>query len=70
MSFGLKMNSLKMLVVVNIIVLIMLLILPIQSMPTDDAFNKLSSHHKRWTFNTWRLHGRRQLPNSLFSIFD
>lgn len=48
----------------------MLLILPIQSMPTDDAFNKLSSHHKRWTFNTWRLHGRRQLPNSLFSIFD
>jgi hypothetical protein len=33
--------------------MIMLLIIPIQSVPTRQ---------KRWTFNTWRLHGRRYAP--------
>ncbi len=33
--------------------MIMLLIIPIQSIPTRQ---------KRWTFNTWRLHGRRYIP--------
>ncbi|CAF3425112.1 unnamed protein product [Rotaria sp. Silwood1] len=32
-------------------------------MPTNDDLNKLPMHQKRWTFNTWRLHGRRQLSN-------
>ena len=26
-----------------------------------SAFDKAPARHKRWTFNTWRLHGRRQL---------
>jgi len=33
----------------------MLIIIPIQSIPT---------RHKRWTFNSWRLHGRRYTPNT------
>ena len=28
----------------------------------DSGIGKPSTRHKRWTFNTWRLHGRRQLP--------
>ncbi|CAF1063734.1 unnamed protein product [Rotaria sordida] len=36
-------------------------------MPTDDDLNKLPVHLKRWTFNTWRLHGRRQLSNDFYS---
>ncbi|CAF0974032.1 unnamed protein product [Rotaria sp. Silwood1] len=35
-------------------------------MPTNDDLNKLPMHQKRWTFNTWRLHGRRQLSNDLY----
>ena len=27
-----------------------------------SALGKAPTRHKRWTFNTWRLHGRRQLP--------
>ncbi len=33
----------------------MLIIIPIQSIPT---------RHKRWTFNTWRLHGHRYKPHT------
>lgn len=43
--------------------LIIVLVLPIQSMTIDD---QLSPREKRWTFNTWRLHGRRQLSKIPF----
>ncbi|CAF3060156.1 unnamed protein product [Rotaria socialis] len=67
MNLGLKMNSFKTLVLVDIIALIMLLVFPIQSMPTNDDFASLPIQHKRWTFNTWRLHGRRQLSDDFYS---
>ncbi|CAF1403686.1 unnamed protein product [Adineta ricciae] len=38
-------------------------------MPTGKSnAADLSTRHKRWTFNTWRLHGRRQLSNG--GIFE
>ena len=46
--------------------LIILLVLPIQSMTIHDQSNQLSRREKRWTFNTWRLHGRRQLSKIPF----
>jgi len=42
-------------VVVIIIIAIMLFVLPVQSMLIRD-----SARDKRWTFNSWRLHGRRE----------
>ncbi len=67
MSSGLRMNSPKTIVMIAVLALIMLLVCPTQSRPTDDNSDKLSTRQKRWTFNTWRLHGRRQLSNG--SIF-
>lgn len=59
------MNSSKIIFVFTIIALIMLFVCPIQSSTTNDQSDKLPIRHKRWTFNTWRLHGRRQLSNGL-----
>lgn len=43
------MISSKMITIITVTTLIIFLIIPVQSIPT---------HHKRWTFNSWRLHGR------------
>ena len=53
---------------IDITALIILLIFPVQSMSIDDDFAKLPTSHKRWTFNTWRLYGRRQLPKGLIFL--
>ncbi len=66
MSFSLKMNSSKILFIIGVITLMMLFVLPVQSMSINDGSVKLPTRHKRWTFNTWRLHGRRQLSNGLY----
>jgi len=59
------MPSSKTIFIVAVIALIMLFVYPIQSMSINDHSVKLPIRHKRWTFNTWRLHGRRQLSNGL-----
>lgn len=46
--------------------LIISLVLPCQSMIIQDHSNRLARREKRWTFNTWRLHGRRQLSKIPF----
>ena len=51
---------------VTIIVLlsIILLVSPMQSMSINDhSVQSAVNRQKRWTFNTWRLHGRRQSPD-------
>ncbi|CAF0789159.1 unnamed protein product [Adineta steineri] len=67
MSSLVEMNSPKIMAIIVTLALIMLLICPTQSMPTDDNSDKLSTRQKRWTFNTWRLHGRRELSNDIYS---
>jgi len=69
MSFARKMNSSKIVFIIAVIALMMLFVFPIQSMSINDGSLKLPTRHKRWTFNTWRLHGRRQLSNGLIYIF-
>jgi hypothetical protein len=69
MSFARKMNSSKIVFIIALIALMMLFVFPIQSMSINDGSLKLPTRHKRWTFNTWRLHGRRQLSNGLIYIF-
>lgn len=64
------MNSSKTIFLFAIIALIMLFVYPIQSIPTNDQSENLPIRHKRWTFNTWRLHGRRQLSNGLILIIS
>ncbi|UJR25081.1 hypothetical protein I4U23_006441 [Adineta vaga] len=50
------MNSLKTVrMIITVTALIILVVSPIQSM---------STHGKRWTFNTWRLHGSRNTPQA------
>jgi hypothetical protein len=50
------MNPLKTATMITITMLIMILIFLTHSMPTDELIKPLT-RHKRWTFNTWRLHG-------------
>ncbi|UJR23781.1 hypothetical protein I4U23_026758 [Adineta vaga] len=57
------MISPKVIFLIAFLAIIMLFVCPSQSMPTDNTNSDLSTRQKRWTFNTWRLHGRRQLPN-------
>jgi hypothetical protein len=59
------MNSSKTIFLFAIVALIMLFVFPIQSIAINENSEKLPMRHKRWTFNTWRLHGRRQLANGL-----
>ncbi|CAF3389263.1 unnamed protein product [Rotaria sp. Silwood2] len=61
------MDCFKTFIIIDILALIMLIVFPIRSMPTNDDLMKLPIHQKRWTFNTWRLHGRRQLSNDFYS---
>jgi hypothetical protein len=68
MNFSLKMNSSKTILYLGVIALIMLFAFPIESMPINNESMKLPIRHKRWTFNTWRLHGRRQLSNGFIFL--
>ncbi len=63
------MNSSKTIFIIAAIALIMLFVFPIQSISINDDSVQFPIRHKRWTFNTWRLHGRRQLSNGLILIF-
>ena len=54
-DFSLQMNSSRIIVLITIAAMIMLLLIPVESIPTRQ---------KRWTFNTWRLHGRRYTPHA------
>jgi hypothetical protein len=63
------MNSSKTIFIIAAIALIMLFVFPIQSISINDDSVQFPTRHKRWTFNTWRLHGRRQLSNGLILIF-
>ena len=56
-----EMNVSRRMLFVLMTILIIVLVNPIQSMTHDEHSDKLSARQKRWTFNTWRLHGRRQL---------
>ncbi|CAF1316165.1 unnamed protein product [Adineta steineri] len=50
------MNSSKTIAtVISVTALIILFVSPLQSMPIHD---------KRWTFNTWQLHGPRYTPHT------
>ena len=51
------------LVMIIVLLSIILLVSPMQSMSTNDHSMKSPVRQKRWTFNTWRLHGRRQASN-------
>ena len=62
------MNSLKNIFLFTTVALILLFVFPIQSV--DEHSEKAPTRHKRWTFNTWRLHGRRQLANGLIVFFS
>jgi hypothetical protein len=62
------MPSSKTIFIVAVIALIMFFVYPIQSISINDHSVKLPTRHKRWTFNTWRLHGRRQLYNGLIFL--
>jgi hypothetical protein len=62
------MGSSKLTAMIAVLALIVLFIFPIGSMTIDNDSVKLPTRHKRWTFNTWRLHGRRQLSNGLISF--
>ena len=55
---------------IAVIAFMFLLIFPIPSMTMNNDFVKLPTRHKRWTFNTWRLHGRRQLSNGLIFLYS
>ncbi len=59
------MNSSKLILISAVMALILCLVVPIQSMSINADSAHLPIRHKRWTFNTWRLHGRRQLSNGL-----
>jgi hypothetical protein len=65
-----QMNSSKIIPMIAVIAFMMLLIFPIPSMTMNNDFVKLPTRHKRWTFNTWRLHGRRQLSNGLIFFYS
>lgn len=47
-----------------VFVLAMLFAYPVQSNAVGEQSDSAAIRDKRWTFNTWRLHGRRQLFNS------
>lgn len=49
------MNSLTTITMIAVITLIIGFTVPIKSLPL---------HEKRWTFNTWRLHGHRHAPHA------
>jgi hypothetical protein len=61
------MYSSKTIFLFAVVALIMLFVFPIQSI--NEHSEKLPTRFKRWTFNTWRLHGRRQLANGLICFY-
>jgi hypothetical protein len=55
------MNLSTLVSVISLTSLIFFVIISARSMSLDESLES-SAHVKRWTFNTWRLHGRRHTP--------
>ena len=62
------MNTLKFILFTVSLASFLLLLVPVRSMSIHDHSIDAPARHKRWTFNTWRLHGRRQMPEIYSSL--